>query len=235
MSFLSTLSALVGRAAAALLPSAALPYLAPAPTLTPCHPDPQDARGAALDALRDYLAGIDIVYPNGRTGQLASDDIYVSASDDQGGQSALHLPALGIAGGQADDELIQVGPPEIDDDTWGIAGPGTALAWIGEHRERATLEIWATDDDERRAVMRALRRAFRPADGMGTLVLPLPKYWNQIARYQLGGMQVIDDADAARNRVRALLFVDFEVAVVELIGAVKMRPRVRLETETAED
>ena len=215
--------------AASLLPPWATPWRAPAPSTATCEDDEPDARGAALDALRAYLANCPIRFPNGRTGSLHPDDIYVSASSDEGGASELHLPSIGFAGGTADDSLPCLGPPELDEESWGIRGPGTALAWIGEHRERLTVEVWTRDDAERRAVIAMLRSAFRPAEDLGSLALPLPKYFGQVARYTLDGHQTIDDADAARNRVRALLFVDLEVAVVQLVGAAKMRPRIRVD------
>lgn len=213
--------------AASLLPAWATPWRAPPASAGPCQQDEEDGRGAALDALRAYLALCPIRFPNGRVETLDERDIYVSASTDEGGESGLRLPAIGFAGGTGDDSLPCLGPPELDEESWGIRGPGTALAWVGEHRERVTLETWAKDDEQRRAVTAMLRRAFRPAEDMGSLVLPLPKYFDQIARYTLDGLQVLDDADAARNRVRILFFVDLEVAVVQLVGAVKMRPRVR--------
>ena len=229
MAFLDTFRALVGNAAAKLLPAWVMPFRTPENPKV-CTPA-QDARAAALDALRDYLAGVDVVFPNGRTARVAKDDIYVTASDDAGGESDLHLPALGVAGGAGEDELPCLGPPDVDDETWGVAGPGTALAWIGEHRERFTLEVWASDAEERDAVMRALRAAFRPSDDLGSLVLPLPKYWGQLARFLLAGVQVVDDQDAARNRRRVMFMVDLDVAVVELVGAAKMRPRINVEFE----
>ena len=140
---------------------------------------------------------------------------------------------LGVAGGMGDLTLPHLGPPEIDEESWGIRGPGTALAWIGEHRERVTLEVWSKDDAQRRAVMAMLEAAFQPAEDMGSLVLPLPKYFDQIARYTLDGLQVLDDQDAARNRVRILFMVDLEVAVVRLVGAVKMRPRIEVGVTSA--
>lgn len=229
MAFLDSFTALIGNAAAKLLPAWVMPFRKPENPKV-CTPA-QDARAAALDALRDYLAGVDVVFPNGRTAHVPREDIFVTASDDAGGESDLHMPALGVAGGTGEDELPCLGPPEIDDETRGIAGPGTALAWIGEHRERFTLEVWANDADERDAVMRALRPAFRPSDATGSLVLPLPKYWGQLARFLLAGVQVVDDQDAARNRRRVMFMVDLDVAVVELVGAAKMRPRINVEFE----
>lgn len=229
MSLLDSFTALVGNAAAKLLPRWVTPFRKPEPNA--CTTPGQDARAAALEALRDYLAGVDVTYPNGRTGKVAKEDIFITASDDQGGESDIHLPALGVAGGAGEDELPGLGPPDIDDDTWGIAGPGTALAWTGEHRERFTLEVWASDPDERNAVMASLRRALRPSDETGSLVLPLPKYWDQLARFILAGVQVVDDQDAARNRRRVLFLIDLDVAVVELVGAAKMRPKIGVEFE----
>lgn len=231
MAFLDSLTALVGKAAK-LLPAWAQPFRAP--PSGPCTPA-GEVRQVALEALRDYLAAVDVHFPNGRVGQIAKDDIFVTASDDHGGGSELALPALGMAGGAAEDELLHLGPPDVDDDTWGIAGPGTALAWTGDYRERVTIEVWASDPEERSAVVQALRRAFRPADGMGTLVLELAKYFDVLARFTLAGSQVVDDQDAARNRRRVLLQVDVEAAVVELVGAAKLQPRVRAEVEQGPD
>lgn len=228
MSLASFASALVGKAAR-LLPSWVQPFLKPART-DACGPEP-DVRVAALEALRAYLAEVDVRFPDGRVGHVAKEDIFVTASDDRGGLSDGALPAIGMAGGASEDELLHLGPPDVDDDTWGVAGPGTALAWIGDYRERVTVEVWAGSDDERSAVMRALRRAFRPADGLGTLALELADYHRVVARYELAGGQVIDDQDAARNRRRAVLQVDVEAQVVEVVGAAKMRPGVRVEVE----
>ena len=235
MSLFDSFTTAIGNAAAKLLPSWAMPWRAPPSITARCVTDEEDARGAALDALQAYLAGIDVHFPNGRTGKIPKGSIFVAASDDQGGASDARFPALGVAGGMGDDELPHLGPPEIDDDTWGQFGPGTALAWIGEVKERFTLELWATDEEERRAVTAAIRKAFRPADGMGSLVLPLPAYFHQLARFTLGGTQVVDDQEAVRNRRRALFMVDLEVAVVMLVGASELRPRVHLEIEQDDD
>lgn len=226
MAVLDSLRALVGNVAARLLPIWQTPLAAPAPTA--CKSDQLDVREVALEQLRDYLASIDIALPDGRTFRLPKEDVLIAAADDPGGNGDMQLPAIGMSGSPAETEQWT---PDIDDDSLGIRGPGTALAWTGNYSERVIVELWTESEPQRRAVLRAMKVAFNPAEQTSTLILESQRYYGLGIRYSLFSVQVVEDAEAVRNRWRALLVLDIDAPEVQLVFMNRLQPRVRTVVE----
>lgn len=188
----------------------------------------KDAREHALDALRALIAEVDFAKPgDAGTFRIPVDRVYAEWPQSQIKEP--RLPAVGVSGfAQASVEHDFIGGPQLLEDTLGRYGRGTALAWVGTHEEALTLEPWCRSDPERQAVLAGLKAVFRASEARGSLLVPLPCYFDRVARFTLTGVTVPDEPESvATGKRRLLLTVALWVPDVLLVDAGTMRPVVR--------
>ena len=191
----------------------------------------KDARRHALDALADFLAAVDFANP-GRPGTWRIPRGRVFA-EWPGPEVEVQLPAAGFGGfAQATSEPSWLGPPLVLEETLDRYGAGTALAWLGTHKESLTPEVWLRDAPERDAAHAALKLVFRASEGRGSVLLPLPCYFDRRAMFTLRGTTVVDEPEAvATGRRRLLLALDLWVPEVALVDAGTLRVIARTATQ----
>lgn len=200
----------------------------PHPARAPSRLPEKDARRHALDALALLLASVDFAEP-GRPGTFRVPTVYVEWPP---AGVEPKLPAFGTSGfGQATQDPPWLGAPIVLEDTFGRYGQGTALAWLGVHAEAFVLEAWCKTVPQRDSVHAGLKLVFRASEGRGSVLLPLPCYYDRAAMFTLRGTTVVDEPEAvATNRRRVLFALDLWVPEVALVDAGTLRPIVRSAT-----
>ena len=187
----------------------------------------KDARRHALDALALFLSSVDFAQP-GQPGtfRVPAERVYVEWPT---AGTEVKLPAFGTSGfGQATQDPPWLGAPIVLEDTFNAYGRGTALAWVGVHAEALVLEAWCRTVPERDSVHAGLKLVFRASEGRGSVLLPLPCYFDRVAMFTLRGTTMIDEPEAvATGRRRLLCALDLWVPEVALIDAGTLRPIVR--------
>lgn len=197
------------------------------------RPQEKGARRHALDALRAYLTEVDVALP-GQPGTFRVPAERIHAEWPAEG-TIPKLPAVGPVGfAPAKREPPWLGGPQLLDDTLDRFALCSALAWVGAHAERVNLEVWCRNVPERDAVDKAFTDAFRASELRGSLLLPMPDYFDRVARFTLIESTTIDEPEAvATARRRLLLAVDLWAPEVVLVDAGTLRPVVRASTLSA--
>lgn len=194
-----------------------------------------DARQHAVAALLDYLAletfRIDDS-PNAPKGfRIPRLHLLDEWPDDE---KTLTFPTIVALPGEV--TIIPHGlVNDVDESTRDVFAPGTSLLVTHEHQERFPLEVWATTRFERAAIVATLERTFDPTEERSGLLLELPRYFDQVARFTLEGSQKIDDPDAARRRRRARMTIRLEVEVVRLVAVSELEPSAEVEVVSKDD
>ena len=193
----------------------------------PKLPD-KDARDYALEALRKYLAALIFRRTNAEgldsiPFQLPLDSILLYQPDSP---KEAPLPGIGIIPGLGVHNSFGLGPPGLLDDTFGIAGPNTALQHISDYIEPITLEVWGSKKSERRALMAGLKAALRANDSSYAIYLKLPEYYDMQASFFLESSEYIDGDETARNRRRAHLNLTMTVCEVAVVNVRMMNASI---------
>jgi hypothetical protein len=206
------------------------------PGFAPHQPLPHlDARERALDTFAEFVSRLVFqrtgdVGKGGRTiaFRVRRDDIHVYQPDSplEGPPPA---PGIGMLPGRAVHEPYGLGPPQVLEDTVDAYGLGTVLERQGDHVETFAVEVVASKQAERVAVVAGLKSAFRIGDSSGALRLVCRGYYDRVASFRLDESEQVDDQDAARNRRRGHLYVQLHVQEVQLVRYRLIVPRVAVE------
>lgn len=83
---------------------------------------------------------------------------------------------------------------------------GRYLVIPAEYSTNLAVEVWATDPEERTALIQMLESAFNPVYWRFGFVLELPHYFNVRATFALKELTIPDDAEDALRRYRRAIF-----------------------------
>lgn len=188
----------------------------PAPT--------EDARGQALEALADYLAEIVYQVPQGTSGQtqalrLQRDRIFTEWPDDANTQQL--MPSIEFLPGIAEANAPGL-TPTVDEASYGIFGPGTALVPQHEHVEQIRIEARATTRSQRHLILAGLEQALQPDENLGCVRL-ITGHYGQPARFRLVETERTEDEDSARRRRKGMLTVEVGIDVVRLVRVAQIQ------------
>ena len=182
-----------------------------------------EGRDQALRALGQYLLAVQF-YRSGGVGKPAI-PFHLSAfyTEQPDPEVEIKLPAISMVAGRG--EFLPGNlTPEILDCTKDVYGPGTVVRWTGnEYREVVSLEVWATQKAERRAIIKGLGAVTSPLDGVYGLRFKLPNYYGATCRFTPLSRTNIEEM-AIENRRRAMLEVELLVNELHLINYVTMQP-----------
>lgn len=134
------------------------------------------------------------------------------------------FPGIGILPGRVRHEGRGLGPPVELEETMDLFAPDTMLVWQSDHVETLGIEVVADKQPARVAIVAGLKKALQSDDGSGALRLVCRNYFDRVAAFRLDESEQLDDADAARNRRRAHLFVLLQVPEVQLVRYRRMVP-----------
>ena len=207
--------------------------VAPPPTVTASQldtPPPAaalpniDARTHALRRLAQWFSSLRYMRTMG-PGQPAQEfaiepeRVFIEQPDSV---ENLAMPAIGIIPGRGQYLVRGLGGADVDDSTYGIAGPHTALMTPYDYQEPITVEGWGSKISERRSIIAAIEVAMGSYVGSTDLRLVLPEYFNSIATFTLNEREKVDDIEIVRGRRRVHLFIQMTVPVVVVAKATPM-------------
>jgi hypothetical protein len=192
-------------------------------------PSPRDARTHALKGLFAYLSALRYVRQGATTGPetisfpVPADQLFVEWPDNV---QALPFPSIVALDGRADYVGHGLGPPTVFGDTVGAAGPGTALIRGDEYVEDVRLEVWASTKGQRRGILAALEMAFKVSQKRGSLLITLPDYYGQTARFLPKERLLSGEDRNAIGRRTASFTVTMSVVTVAPVNVMPFRSQV---------
>jgi hypothetical protein len=190
----------------------------------------KDAREHALEALADFLALVTFQRTNGegmvtQGFRVPRKRIFTHQPDDP--QEAA-LPSIAFVPAEGIEEYYGLGPAEPIDGTEDVYGQGTMLYRACDWVETFTIEAYCAKHSVRVALKSGIQSVFRMLEESSTLRLKLPRYYDQVATFDLEGGNQSDDLEGVRNRRRGQLAVQLQVREVFLANYVLMKPSVDL-------
>lgn len=193
------------------------------PTITNRHET--DARTALTRGLARYLAGL--VFEGGAGRILAFQGrVFESYADPETQAQFPSAVVLSDQPAQYDASRLTPGAPV---DRLPQTPEGNALLSTSELTLDLTVDVWATENRSRSALVAGLEHALSPTDWMYGLRLDLPFYFGARAGYELQSVQYIDSEDAATRRYRrASLVVSGRVPVYRIVPLPVARARYDL-------
>jgi len=207
--------------------------VAPPPTVTasqldtppPSAPLPNiDARTHALRRFAQWLSSLRYMrtMAPGQPAQefaIEPERVFIEQPDSV---ENLAMPAIGIIPGRGQYLVRGLGGADVDDSTYGIAGPHTALMTLYDYQEPITVEGWGSKISERRSIIAAIEVAMGSYVGSTDLRLVLPEYFDSVATFTLNERENVDDIEIVRGRRRVHLFIQMTVPVVAVAKATPM-------------
>jgi hypothetical protein len=201
------------------------PVLRPDVPPTPTNRHETDARTALTRGLARYLAGL--VFEGGAGRILAFQGrVFESYADPETQAQFPSAVVLSDQPAQYDASRLTPGAPV---DRLPQTPEGNALLSTSELTLDLTLDVWATENRSRSALVAGLEHALSPTDWMYGLRLDLPFYFGARAGYELQSVQYIDSEDSATRRYRrASLVVSGRVPVYRIVPLPVARARYNL-------
>lgn len=106
---------------------------------------------------------------------------------------------------------------------------GRYLVIPAEYSASISVEVWATDPEERSGLIQMLEIAFNPVHWRYGFVLELPHYFNVRATYTLQEMSIPDDSEDALRRYRRVVFtLRAQAPLITLFSFPDARPMFEL-------
>lgn len=198
----------------------------------PLRPLPAvNGRTVALRILARYISELTFHLP-GDKGSNATVPFRVPLEDvhieQPANVEALKMPSFVFLPGTG--EYLPVGlGPSIDESSFDVHAPGTALQTQSEYQETITIEAWAHSKPLRRSLVAALEVALVPTEVMYGIRFVMPDYYRQTVCFTLASSMMPDDPDAVRNRRWGHLSVEMRFDVVQLVNAATLKPLVTLD------
>lgn len=152
---------------------------------------PLDAETAVLRRLAAWLEALR--FQRTATGEVfAFAHVYDEWPD--GEQELIGYPAACVLlAGESEDEPYSLTPTQIGQQD------GYTLFAIANKRLPIQLDLWCKTRTERQDVARTLDQERAPLEETGSLLLELPRYWGQHARYHWQRSRRWDGAETARS------------------------------------
>lgn len=191
----------------------------------------EDPRHAMVKVLKEYIAGVQYLRPGGGELFKVPENRVLEEWPDP--EKRLVTPTICIMPGTGMYEGLNL-TPAVQEDTYGVYAPSTALVQTAEYAENLQIVIWASDRGERRCMVAALGAAFTTSESQYGIQLKTSiDYYERVASLQLVRQDLIDNEDTVRNIRRADLFVEGRIPVVKLMAFGKLVPRVEVEVVEA--
>lgn len=181
---------------------------------------PLDAASALATGLQDWLQALQFRHSgDGAPFQLAQ--VYAEWPDDEDELDAYPVASVLLAGdAQRGGQGLA---PECLPDTV----DGWALFRVGLIRQEIQLDIWCRDRLQRQDVDRVLEGERAPDEDTGSLILQLPRYWGQRARYNWLRSRRWDSAESTRSgEFRSTWFLEGILPEIRATKRPRMDPRL---------
>lgn len=196
-----------------------------------------DARGAAAEALRCFLAGVEFHRdggPNMPSTPFVLNAVYSTWPDSK---TKLDYPCATVTDPQLQSEGAHNFSPTALDETWNVYGDCTVLWKIAELEAEFQVDFFANNEPTRQAIMAALPGAMSPEEiRYGVVVEGSPRYFDRTVRLTLLSYRRPDTAGAVFDLERRIVCrVSAEIDVVVLRKAVAFEPRISVAVTTAQD
>ena len=150
--------------------------------------EPEDLESAALRALAVWLLALEFQHTGDGT-TFAMARVTDEFPDDE--QELIGYPTANVqAAGDGVDEVYSLTPEVLP---VSAMVDGYALTAVSTKRLPLQVDIWCRDRQQRRDVARVLDNERAPLEGTGSLILPLPTYWNLSCRYNWNRSRRWDD------------------------------------------
>lgn len=203
----------------------------------PNLPD-KGARYCALDRFCDFLSYLPFMRTMAGPPQpflVPRDQIHVyRPKSPQSAPDGIRLPAIAFNTSEADETTTGwLGPDILIDGSEDVYGPNTALFYLGDHVEELQLEVIASEDAQRRAIVEGIKQAIRSSDDSGAFRLSVPAYFDQDAEFLLLRSKYVEDEHAVRNRRVAQLTIQLYIPEVMLANAITLQPIIQVGVQTA--
>jgi hypothetical protein len=196
-----------------------------------------DARGAAAEALRCFLAGVEFHRDGGPN--MPSTPFVLNAVYDAwpGPGTQLDYPCAVVTDPQLQSEGAHNMSPTSLDETWNVYGDCTVLWKLAELEAEFQVDFFTNDEPTRQAIMAALPGAMSPEeDRYGVVVEGTPRYFDRAVRLTLLSYRRPDTAGAVFDLERRIVCrVSADIDVVVLRKAVAFEPRISVAVVAAED
>jgi hypothetical protein len=198
------------------------------PTITNRHET--DARTALTRGLAMYLRGLEF---DGGAGRILAfgNRVFESYADPE--VQAAFPSAMVSSDSPGNYDASRLTPGEPVDRVQ--AAEGNALISTSEFVLDMVIDIWATENRSRMALVAGMEQALSPVDWMYGLRLDLPFYFGARAGYELQSVQYIDSEESATRRYRrASMVVSGRVPVYRFAAKPLARPRFTLDVTAPE-
>jgi hypothetical protein len=185
-----------------------------------------DARTALARGLAEYIAQLRVDAPGGRHIQFKRVFPHwaVPEEDARYPSAIVYSTATGVY------EPARLTPSLPDSRNKIVGSTNSYLISASSLQLNLTVEIWATDPEERSALVMNLERLLNPVDWMYGFRLELPYYFNQRATFSLLDMSYDDSEENAMRRYRKASFtMASEVPVCNVFKYPMAKPRFRLD------
>jgi hypothetical protein len=206
-------------------------------------PAAKDGRTCALEALGRYLTENvyrrlgDAVDPSPVPGQAPAKAFSLPAAnfytDEPDPEQDMLFPSIAVAGGDAE-KSKWLGGGEPDPESRDVWAPGTVLVPLWRHEEDLQLKVYGSQLASLRGLMGGVEQLLQPSNGVGSVRLVLPDYYNEVCRFFLVGTDWTPQLDAVRNRRYAVHRLHLDMKIVRLVAYAEMIPSVTVDTETPE-
>lgn len=184
-----------------------------------------DCRTALTRGVADYLRTLAIQMPGGR--KLLFEEVLNTWAEPE--VPAKYPSAIVYAAGPGTYDASRFAPginskdklPEPD---------GRYVLQLAEFTLDLSVELWATDPNERVGLVKMLEDAFNPVDWMYGFRLDLPHYYGARASYEMKSLVYMEaEDDAARRYRRAAFTLGGRVPLIRMVDFPQAKPRARLD------
>jgi len=201
---------------------------------------PVDGRTCALQALGRFLT--EIPYrrrgakgdPPAAPGQPPAIDERLPAAnfyvDEPDGEQDLLFPSIVCLGGEATRKTRGF-TPEPDEATRDVYGQGTVVLPMSDHAEELRMKIYGSELGDLRGLAGMVEQMLVPSDGSGGVLLRMPDYFGEVARFTSAGTEWPENPDAVRNRRYAVHRLTLDFVVVRLVRYAPFLPSVSVDVE----
>lgn len=189
-----------------------------------------DARGAAGEILRCFVAGIEF-HRDGGAGRPSTpfvlNAVHASWPD---AKVKLDYPCASVTDAKLQDLGAHNFVPTVLEETLDRFCENTVLWKLAELEAEFQVDIFANDEPTRQAIMAALPGAFSPdEDRYGVIAEGSPRYFDRTARLTLLSYRRPDTPSAVFDRERRIVCrVSAEIDVVVLRKVAVFRPQIKV-------
>ena len=157
-----------------------------------------DARTSLTRALKEYIEPLVIDWPGGRQSRFIK--VLETWSEPEDPAAYPGCVVYAFEGGDYDASRFTPRLFTVDNDT-------VAMKEVSEFVQQLVVEVWATNPQERMALVAMLEDAFDPVTWMSGFRLEMPHYHSSRATFEKISMAYEDDQVTAQRRHRKAIFI----------------------------